>query len=94
MGMPFYGRPSKDYKGQRPFGKLSIDGLYSERWDSIALVPYLVDAQGNMVLAHENATSINHKCNYILAKVFVALCIGIVMTMTIPSLSAARSGTF
>ena len=68
MGMPFYGRPSKDYKGQRPFGKLSTDGLYSERWDSIALVPYLVDAQGNMVLAHENATSITHKCNYILAK--------------------------
>ena len=68
MGMPFYGRPSKDYKGQRPFGKLSTDGLYSERWDSIALVPYLVDAQGNMVLAHENATSITHKCNYILTK--------------------------
>ena len=68
MGMPFYGRPSKDYKGQRPFGKLSTDGLYTERWDSIALVPYLVDEQGNMVLALENATSITHKCNYILAK--------------------------
>ena len=68
MGMPFYGRPSKDYKGQRHFGKLSTDGLYTERWDSIALVPYLVDEQGNMVLAHENATSITHKCNYILTK--------------------------
>ena len=68
MGMPFYGRPSKDYKGQRPFGKLSTDGLYSEHWDSIALVPYLVDEQGNMVLALENATSITHKCNYILTK--------------------------
>ncbi len=68
MGMPFYGRPSKDYKGQRSFGKLSTDGLYTERWDSIALVTYLVDEQGKMVLAHENATSIIHKCRYILTK--------------------------
>ena len=68
MGMPFYGRPSKDYKGQRPFGKLSTDGLYTEHWDSIALVPYLVDVQGNMVLAHENETSITHKCYYIITK--------------------------
>ena len=68
MGMPFYGRPSKDYKGQRPFGKLSTDGLYTEHWDSIALVPYLVDVQGKMVLAHENETSITHKSRYIITK--------------------------
>jgi chitinase len=47
---------------------LSTDGLYTEHWDSIALVPYLVDVQGNMVLAHENETSITHKCNYIITK--------------------------
>lgn len=68
MGMPFYGRGVKDYKGQRPFGKLSFEGLYTEQWDSVALVPYLVDADGRMVLAHENARSITYKCHYILSK--------------------------
>lgn len=68
MGMPFYGRASKDYKGQRPFGKLKTDSLYTEQWDSIALVPCLVDKEGRMVLAHENVNSITHKCNYIIEK--------------------------
>lgn len=68
MGMPFYGRPSKDYKGQRPFGKLKTDSLYTEKWDSVAQVPYLTDETGRMVLAHENESSITHKCNYIIEK--------------------------
>ena len=68
MGMPFYGRPSKDYKGQRSFGKLYTNELYTEHWDSIARVPYLVDAQGKMVLAHENVNSITDKCHYIVTK--------------------------
>ena len=68
LGMPFYGRPSKDYKGQRPFGKLYTNEIYTEHWDSIALVPYLVDQQGKMVLAHENVNSITHKCNFIISK--------------------------
>ena len=68
MGMPFYGRGSKDYKGQRPFGKLDFEGVYEERWDTISLVPYLVDSEGRMVLAYENARSITYKCEYILSK--------------------------
>lgn len=68
MGMPFYGRGVKDYKGQRPFGKLTFDGEYEERWDSVSLVPYLVDGNGRMVLAHENERSVSHKCEYIQAK--------------------------
>lgn len=68
LGMPFYGRPSRDYKGQRPFGKLKTDSLYTEQWDSVARVPYLVDEAGRMVLAHENVNSITYKCNYIIEK--------------------------
>lgn len=68
MGMPFYGRASKEYKGQRPFGKLDFEGVYEERWDSTSLVPYLVDKDGTMVLAYENARSISHKCEYIVSK--------------------------
>lgn len=68
MGMPFYGRGSKDYKGQRAFVKLSFEGVYEEKWDSVSLVPYLVDTDGRMVLAHENVRSITHKCEYIRTK--------------------------
>lgn len=68
MGMPFYGRPSKDYKGNRPYGKMIHDNLYEERWDSIAQVPYLVDESGKMVLAYENVLSIRLKCEYIIEK--------------------------
>ena len=68
VGMPFYGRASQDYKGQRPFGKMQFEGLYHERWDSVAQVPFLVDDEGKMVLAHENERSIALKCQYILAK--------------------------
>ena len=68
MGMPFYGRAGKEYKGQRAFGKLNFEGVYEERWNDVSLVPYLVDKDGVMVLAHENARSIRHKCEYIVSK--------------------------
>lgn len=68
MGMPFYGRPSMEYKGERAFGQLQFEGQYEERWDTVSLVPYLVDDQGQMVLAYENERSIGYKCEYILDK--------------------------
>lgn len=68
MGMPFYGRQNRDFKGQRAFGKMSANSAYEERWSEDSLVPYLVDTDGHMVLAFENARSISHKCNYILQK--------------------------
>ena len=68
LGMPFYGRASKDYKKPRDFGKMKVESPYSERWDSTALVPYLVDTNGDMVLAHENVNSIGYKCDFIIEK--------------------------
>ena len=68
MGMPFYGRASKDFKGERPFRNMSANSAYKECWNNVSLVPYLVDENGRMVLAHENARSIAVKCNYILEK--------------------------
>lgn len=68
MGIPFYGRQSKDFKGERAFGKMSVNSSYEERWNDLSLVPYLVAADGHMVLAFENVRSITHKCNYILQK--------------------------
>lgn len=64
VGMPFYGHSCKGYDGEKAFGKMSHN--YKECWDSVAQVPYLVDAQGKMVLAFENQQSLAIKCQYIL----------------------------
>lgn len=68
MGIPFYGRPSKDFKGERPFGKMDMNSSYEERWNDVSKVPYLVDKNGNMALAFDNARSITYKCDYIVLK--------------------------
>lgn len=68
MGMPFYGRANNDFKGERPFRNMSANSSYEERWNDVSLVPYLVDNDGRMVLAFENARSIAHKCDFILEK--------------------------
>lgn len=66
MGMPFYGRADASYEGERPYGRIVIGQKYSEHWDSVSQVPFLVDSVGKMVLAYDNAESIRIKCEYIL----------------------------
>jgi len=65
MGIPFYGDGSKKYQGERRFGRINLDGRYTELWDSIAMVPYLVDETVEMVLTHENEESVRVKCEYL-----------------------------
>lgn len=68
MGIPFYGDPSREYRGERNFGKINQDGRYVERWDSIAQAPYLVNKAGRMVMSYENVRSIERKCEYLMQK--------------------------
>ncbi len=68
MGIPFYGDPSREYRGARNFGKINQDGRYVERWDSIAQAPYLVNKAGRMVMSYENVRSIELKCEYLMQK--------------------------
>lgn len=67
MGMPFYGRGVGALRGQCPYGKLPLDGTYEVRWDSVAMVPYLVDAEGRMIMAYDDTASVAKKCEYIRA---------------------------
>ena len=67
MGMPFYGRGGKDYPNFQDFNKVgSVEGNFTEKWDSVAQVPYLVDKNGVFVFGFENARSLAIKCQYIL----------------------------
>lgn len=67
LGMPFYGRGGEKMHG-RDFRDISIPEGYAEKYDSTAMVPYLVDADGELVLGFDNAGSIATKCDYIIEK--------------------------
>lgn len=67
MGMPFYGRGGNGYPNFRDFNKVgNNDPEFSERWDSVALVPYLVNRNDTLVFGYENPRSLAIKCQYII----------------------------
>ena len=59
MGMPLYGRGKEGYTLDT-----TIDAA-TERWHEQSLVPYFVDAKGELVMGFENERSIGIKCQYI-----------------------------
>lgn len=61
MGMPLYGRGKQGYTTEPD----STKGT-KEQWHEQSMVPYLVDAQGNLVMGFENERSIGIKCQYII----------------------------
>lgn len=73
LGMPFYGRDDHnaftagDDDNYVYYHDITA-GSYVERWDSQALVPYLTNAAGTMVLSYDNEQSISLKANYIKEK--------------------------
>jgi len=67
LGMPFYGRGGEggvpnfiDYKRIK-----ALEG-YTEMWDDIACVPYLVDENGAFVCGYDNPQSLAIKCQYVI----------------------------
>lgn len=67
MGMPFYGRGGDGYPSFQDFNKVgSTGGDYTEKWDTVAQVPYLVNKNDTLVFGFENARSLAIKCQYIL----------------------------
>ena len=75
LGMPFYGR---DDKNTKPFTSGDDDnyvyyhdivkGDFIDCWDATAMVPYLTNAAGTMMLSYDNETSIGLKADYVKQK--------------------------
>lgn len=66
VGMPFYGRGKGPFHSFADYGKMKeLPEGFSEEWDNEAMVPYIADAEGKLVLGFENARSIEIKCNYV-----------------------------
>lgn len=69
LGLPFYGHGIKkfnDFVDYKDFVNLKRD--YTEKWDSAAQVPYLVDEEGDFVCSFDNAKSLEIKCKYLLSR--------------------------
>lgn len=66
FGMPFYGRGNnKEFPINYDFNEKGYSKEYTEQWDDVAKVPYLVDKDGKMVMGLENTRSLAVKCQYI-----------------------------
>lgn len=66
LGVPFYGHGDKsafpdfvDYRGLR-----DVEG-YTVVFDDVAGVPYMIDADGKMVVCFDNPESLQLKCRYV-----------------------------
>jgi len=68
LGMPFYGHgidSISDFIDYKDMAKL--EG-YTQKWDSLAMVPYLVDKNGKFVCSYDDEESLKMKCEYLLEK--------------------------
>lgn len=71
LGLGFYGRgDGKNYTEWTAYYDCKPYGSLVEKWDSVACVPYIVDAEGNYAASYDNPRSIEIKCQYIKDKGF------------------------
>lgn len=65
LGIPFYGHGTSEAPETLDYRHIVLLDSLQSRWDSVAQVPYLVNAQGHVVVNYENPQSIALKCQYI-----------------------------
>jgi chitinase len=70
LGIPFYGHgDGKAFEDYVDYKDIAVDQTkYSIQWDATAMVPYVTDATGKMVLTYDNAKSVGLKADYVRQK--------------------------
>ncbi|MCM1109998.1 MAG: glycoside hydrolase family 18 protein [Clostridium sp.] len=66
LGLPFYGRGFKEYPDYMDYKDLEVRPGCKIVWDEKAQVPYIENADGELVLGYNDPRSIEIKCQYIL----------------------------
>jgi chitinase len=66
LDLPFYGHGVKDKSDFLDYKDIASLVGYTEKWDTLAQVPYLVDAVGDFVYSFDNPRSLLLKCEYAL----------------------------
>jgi chitinase len=64
LGMPFYGRGGVRHLGFNDYKDIVKDTVYAKMWDDKALVPYVADEDGTLLLGYEDPVSLTIKCRY------------------------------
>ena len=69
LGIPFYGHGNgiEFSKDQVDFNEINYSG-FNKCWDSEAMVPYLTNLSGEMVLSYDDETSVALKADYVKKK--------------------------
>ena len=65
VGIPFYGRGAEPYGNFVNYASISALPGCHEEWDSVAMVPYMADSSGRLVIGYDNARSIGLKADYV-----------------------------
>ena len=70
LGIPFYGHgDGKAFEDYVDYKDIAVDQTkYSIQWDATAMVPYVTDATGKMVLTYDNPKSVGLKADYVRQK--------------------------
>ena len=70
LGIPFYGHgDGKAFEDYVDYKDIKVDpGKYSIQWDATAMVPYVTDATGKMVLTYDDAQSVGLKAEFVQQK--------------------------
>ena len=70
LGIPFYGHgDGKAFDDYVDYKDIKInESKYTIQWDDHAMVPYVTDAAGKMVLTYDNARSVDLKAEYVIQK--------------------------
>jgi type 1 glutamine amidotransferase len=64
--MPFYGRGGSYFSSFNDYKHIKTDSLTVEKWDPTAMVPYIADKDGKLLLGYDNPHSLRIKCEYAL----------------------------
>ena len=67
LGIPFYGHgDGKAFQDYVDYKDIKIDASkYTVQWDATAMVPYVTNASGKMVLTYDDARSVGLKAEYV-----------------------------
>lgn len=68
LGLPFYGHGRSPYDQTVDYKNITVKSGCTEKWDDVAKVPYMANADGELVLGFDNARSLEIKCEYVKEK--------------------------
>lgn len=66
LGLPFYGRGAYEYPDYMDYKDFKLLDSCTVVWDSLAQVPYVANAKGELVMGYNDPRAIEIKCKYIL----------------------------